>query len=144
MNTTHSVAKLISKALLLASMQSAWGSVEMSSKFSVLSFGKDQDTLQRAADALKSYILIGTIWAIGTMLTLYATYSWQGVIAGFIANALLMGWIIISYMQAFRQAATRYNLEIPTLYSDMIDIYSLIGVATVGILLFAYMYQASK
>ena len=44
--------KLIGKSILFASMQFAIGSVEMSSKFSVKNFSKDQDTLQNAADAL--------------------------------------------------------------------------------------------
>lgn len=44
---------MIGFAVMLASIQFSVGSVEMSSKFSVASFCKDQTTLQRAADALR-------------------------------------------------------------------------------------------
>ena len=41
-----SIAKIIGKAIMLSSIQVAFGSVEMSSRFSVLNFSKEQDTLQ--------------------------------------------------------------------------------------------------
>ena len=50
-NSTNLMPKLIGKSILFASMQFAIGSVEMSSKFSVKNFSKDQDTLQNAADS---------------------------------------------------------------------------------------------
>ena len=51
-NSKNNVFKLMGKAILLASIQASIGSVEMSSKFSVINFSKDQRTLQAAADAL--------------------------------------------------------------------------------------------
>jgi hypothetical protein len=48
----HEFFEMFGEAILLASMQFAIGSVEMSSKFSVKNFSKDQETLQNAADAL--------------------------------------------------------------------------------------------
>ena len=41
--------KTIGEAILFASIQFSIGSVEMSSKFSVMNFSKDQETLQNAA-----------------------------------------------------------------------------------------------
>ena len=90
----------------------------MSSKFSVMNFSKDQETLQRAADALKSYIIIAVVWTIGTILALYASYGWCGAWVGLAANAVMMGWIIISYVRAFAEAAKRYNLEVPVVFTS--------------------------
>ena len=56
----HELAKIVAKAVFYASIQASIGSVEMSSKFSVLNFSKDQEILQRAADALRGYAMVGT------------------------------------------------------------------------------------
>lgn len=112
------LAKTIAKAIFYASIQASLGSVEMSSKFSVMNFSKDQITLQRAADALRSYIIIGIIWTIGTVLALYSSNGMCGGFVGLCANAVMMGWIIISYLKAFKEAAQHYNLQEPTLFSS--------------------------
>ena len=114
-----SAAKIIGKGILLGSIQVAIGSVEMSSKFSVLSFAKDQDTLQRAADALTSYIIIGLFWAIGSSLVLYGSYGILGVVSGMVSNLLIMLWIIGSYLHAFKKAADRFNLEYPKMFASI-------------------------
>jgi len=139
METSRDLARIIAKAIFYASIQASLGSVEMSSKFSVINFSKDQETLQRAADALRSYVIIAVIWTIGTILTLYASYGWCGAWIGLAANAVMMGWIIISYIRAFAEAAKRYDLKEPKVFSDtdwiMITVGSLIlliGMAYLG------------
>lgn len=112
----RNLAKIIGKAFFYASIQASIGSVEMSSKFSVMNFAKDQATLQRAADALRGYIFIGTIWAIASMLVLYGSDGWLGAWIGLAANAILMGWIIITYINAFKSAAQTYNLQVPCVF----------------------------
>jgi hypothetical protein len=110
------VYKMIGKAVLLSSMQFSIGSVEMSSRFTVTSFAKDQDTLQRAADALKQYVTVGVMWAIGVGMMQYASYGGPGLVTAIIANAAIMFWIVSSYRRAFREAAARYNLQPPTMW----------------------------
>ena len=113
----RSLAKTVAKAIFYASIQASIGSVEMSSKFSVINFSKDQETLQRAADALKSYMIVGTIWTVGTMLALYASNGWCGATVGLAANLVMLSWILISYMKAFKEAAKRYNLQEPVIFT---------------------------
>ena len=110
--------KVIGKSILFASMQFAIGSVEMSSKFSVRNFAKDQLTLQNAADALTDYMIIGFVWTLGTCLILFANYGIKGLIANLICNVVIMGWIYISYVNAFRQSAELYNLEMPKMFTN--------------------------
>jgi small-conductance mechanosensitive channel len=123
----RTLAKIVAKAIFYASIQSSIGSVEMSSKFSVMNFSKDQETLQRACDALKSYIVIAIVWTIGTVLALYASDGWCGGFIGLCANAVMMGWIVISYIKAFKEAADRYGLKEPTLISKQNWMYITIG-----------------
>lgn len=111
-----STAKIIGKAILLASIQSALGSVEMSSKFSVLNFSKDAETLQNAANALSSYMLIGTIWAIGASISLYSSYGNEGLIWGIITNVVMLGWIYFSYTHSFSQASKKFNVPYPKMF----------------------------
>jgi hypothetical protein len=111
------LAKLVAKAIFYSSIQSSLGSVEMSSKFSVLNFSKDQITLQRAADALRSYMIVATIWTVGTMLALYASHGWCGLWIGLAANLVMMAWIYFSYIKAFKGAAEHYGLQEPTVFS---------------------------
>ncbi len=117
MEPHKSLARVIGKAIFYASIQASIGSVELSSKFSVINFSKDQETLQRAADALRSYVIVAVVWTIGTILSLYASYGWCGAWIGLAANMVMMGWIIISYIHAFAEAAKRYHLEIPSVFS---------------------------
>ena len=109
-------AEVLSKAIFLSSIQSSLGSVEMSSKFSVLNFASNQDTLQRAADALRSYMIIATVWTVGTILALYASHGWCGGWVGFAANIVMMSWIYFSYISAFKAAAKEHKLQEPTVF----------------------------
>ena len=113
---TDSWAKIIGESIFYSSIQAAIGSVEMSSKFSVMNFSKDDETLQNAADALRNYMYIGTMWAFATVLVMYAAYGTKGAIAGLLANTLLMAWIYISYIMAFKRAAEKYNIKVPTVF----------------------------
>lgn len=85
----------------------------MSSKYSVINFSKDQTTLQGAADALTGYLFIGTIWTIGSVFINYGQYGWSGLVASLAANFVIMGWIILSYIQAFKISVKRYGLKFP-------------------------------
>ncbi len=110
------LAKIIGEGLFYASLQAAIGSVEMSSRFSVMNFSKDQETLQRAADALMSYMIVAVVWTLATMLAMYASYGWCGASIGLACNSLMMGWIFGSYVQAFKQAANMNGLQFPNLW----------------------------
>lgn len=111
--TNENRLKMIGEAVLFSSMQFAIGSVEMSSKFSVKNFSKDQETLQNAADALADYIKIGFLWTIGTSLLLYANYNIEGVIASLVCNIAIIMWIYMSYLSAFKIAAQTNKLQMP-------------------------------
>ncbi len=117
MSIGHTFSKLIGEALFLASFQSSWGSVEMSSKYSVLNFSKDQETLQSAADALSTYIIIALVWTLATMFVLYSEYGCTGLVYGLIMNLIFTGWIIFSYIMVFRSATKRHNLQFPKLFN---------------------------
>lgn len=110
--------KVIGKAILFASMQFAIGSVEMSSKFSVKNFSKDQETLQCAADALTDYIIISMVWTIGTSLIFFASYGKMGLAANIVANMVIVAWIYISYLNAFEQASLKSGLQMPKMFTN--------------------------
>jgi hypothetical protein len=113
--------KLIGKSILFASMQFAIGSVEMSSKFSVKNFSKDQDTLQNAADALSDYLIIGLLWTLGTCLIFYANYKIHGVVINTIINFAIMYWIYWSYIKSFNSACIKYGLAPPIMFKPYIS-----------------------
>ena len=107
--------KMLGEAILHSSIQFAIGSVEMSSKFSVKNFSKDQETLQNVADALSDYMKIGIMWTIGVTMLLHCNYGVAGTITGILSNALIMIWIYVSYDRAFKAAAEKYKLTMPTI-----------------------------
>lgn len=110
------LAKIVGQSIFYSSIQAAIGSVEMSSKFSVMNFSKDQETLQNAADALRNYMYIGTLWALATVLVMYSSYGPIGGVVGLMSNILLMAWIYLSYVNAFRIAAEKYKLQPPKVF----------------------------
>lgn len=105
--------KMIGEAILLASIQFSIGSVEMSSKFSVKNFSKDQETLQNAADALSDYLKIALFWTVGVTILLQSNYGAAGAISALIANAVIIIWVYVSYIQSFKIASQKYNLVMP-------------------------------
>ena len=113
-----SIVTIMGKAILFASMQFAIGSVEMSSKFSVKNFSKDQITLQHAADALSDYIFIGVVWTLGTGMMFWGSYGMRGAIVNFIANFIIMAWIIQSYKASFQYACSSGGLVMPTMFRN--------------------------
>lgn len=108
--------KILGQAIFYSSIQAAIGSVEMSSRFSVMNFSKDQETLQNAADALRSYLYVALMWTVATVLVLYSQYGIAGAIVGVIANIAYVGWIYFSYKGAFKKAATKYKLKEPSVF----------------------------
>lgn len=109
-------AKMIGESILYASIQFAIGSVEMSSKFSVKNFSKDDETLQNAADALVEYLKIGIMWTIGVTLLVYSNHGFRGLIASLLMNLLIIVWIYCSYLQAFNAASKKYGLKFPKIF----------------------------
>lgn len=105
--------KIIGKTILLSSIGFSVASVEMSSKFSVRNFSKDQETLQRAADALDAYNLVGGLWALGVCLLMYGQYGMKGLISSIISNFAVLLWINLSYIHAFKLAANAEKLKFP-------------------------------
>lgn len=106
--------KALGNAILYSSISFAIASVEMSSKFSVKNFAKDQETLQNAADALSDYLKIGAFWALGTTLVLGSSYGKQGAFWSLLMNGIILFWVYWSYKKAFKMAADKYHLKIPT------------------------------
>jgi len=115
-NDAKNWAKMVGQATFLGSIQSSIGSVEMSSKFSVKNFAKDQTTLDNAAEALRSYLYVAFAWTIATMLVMYGQYDMPGAVYGFICNAVYIAWIYFSYKKAFKDASQKYNLEDPKVF----------------------------
>jgi len=113
--------KMLGSSILLASIQASIASVEMSSKYSVINFSKDQTTLQAAANALTGYMIISFIWLTGSAMISYGQYSYMGLITSVVANLVLVGWIYFSYIYAFQVAARRYNLKMPKLFVIRFD-----------------------
>jgi beta-lactamase regulating signal transducer with metallopeptidase domain len=93
--------KMVGSSLLLASIQASISSNEMSSRFSVINFAKDQATLNNAANSLTGYLLIAMIWTAGACMISYGQYGKQGLISCFIANMLMIGWVFGTYCYAF-------------------------------------------
>jgi len=110
------VFKAIGEAILFSSIQFSIGSVEMSSKFSVMNFSKDQETLQNAAYALTDYLKIALLWTIGTSLIMYSNFSGLGLITNIVINAIIVGWIVYSYHICFLRAAEKHNLKYPVFF----------------------------
>ncbi len=111
-----SLMLIIGKSLLFAGIQFSLGSVEMSSKFSVKNFSKDQATLNAAVDALRDYIIIAIIWTLGNCFVFYSNYGWKGLVSSLVANVVFILWIYISYYFAFRTAARANGLKVPGLF----------------------------
>ena len=108
--------KMIGEAIILASIQFSIGSVEMSSKFSVKNFAKDQETLQSAAVALGEYMKIAMIWTIGIAILLYLNFGIHGAIYALVSNFIVVYWIYSSYVNSFNHAIKKYNLKKPKIF----------------------------
>lgn len=109
--------KIISKSLFYSAIIFSLGSVEMSSKFSVINFAKDQKTLDRARDALESFIYVSAVWIMATVLSLYASHGFCGAAFALLFGVLITGSIIWSYFKSFEQAANEYKLQYPETFT---------------------------
>lgn len=101
------IYKAISEAILFYSVLSSFsiGFVEISSKFSVMIFSKDQETLQNTAYALADYIKIALLWTIGTCLIGYSNFGKLGLYTSLFVNMMIVGWIGYSYHICFQKAS---------------------------------------
>jgi hypothetical protein len=115
----NGLVAIIGTAILFASLQFSVASVEMSSKYSVKNFSKDQTTLQHAADALTDYIYIGTLWTVGTSMMAWGSHGAVGCLITLSANVVIMGWIILSYLKTFKYACTTHSLCMPNMFATV-------------------------
>lgn len=111
------LVNIISSSLFYSAIIFSLGSVEMSSKFSVINFAKDQATLDRARDALESFIYVSAVWIIATVLSLYASHGYCGAAFALLFGCLITASIIWSYFKSFEQAANEYKLKYPETFS---------------------------
>lgn len=88
-------------------------SVEMSSKYSVCNFSKNQKIMQAASTALDTYNFVGLLWAVGVTLMLWGSYGRPGLAWGVITNLAVLVWINASYIQAFKRAAKQNGVKVP-------------------------------
>ena len=107
---------MFGESIFYSSIQFAVGSVEMSSKFSVVNFCKDQEILDNAVEALRNYMYIAAGWTCASMMVLYSKYGWRGILSGLVFNAGIVAWIYYSYINAFNRAAEKYNLVVPSVF----------------------------
>ena len=111
------ILEMLGEAILFSSIQFSIGSVEMSSKFSVKNFSKDQHTLDNAANSLSDYLKIAILWSIGVIILLASKYKLIGCIVGIISNLIVTLWIYLSYMSAFREVVRKNpGLTMPKIY----------------------------
>ena len=110
---SQKISKALGLAVILASQCFALGSVSMSSTYSVLNFSNTQTILNRAADALRSYLVIAAVWAFATCLILFSVAGWLGVAFAFAANILINLWVYLSYRHAFKEAVKQHALKMP-------------------------------
>ncbi len=108
--------KMLAQAIFLSSIQASIGSVEMSSRFSVMNFSKEQEILDNASSALKSYLFIAGMWTLATVLVMWSQYGLIGAITGFLSNLGYILWIYFSYQNAFKYAADKYGLQMPRVF----------------------------
>jgi hypothetical protein len=120
-NQKQSIVAIVGKSIVFATMQFAILSVEVSSKFSIKNFTKDQHTLQHAADALSEYIFMGLVWTLGTSLIFFANYGMKGILINLITNFLIILWIMSGYKRAFNYACDQSQLEFPVLFRNFIN-----------------------
>lgn len=120
MTQGQKIAKIIGKSILLAGFLVALASVEMSSRFSVLNFAKNDQVLQNAANALSSFLFIGLVWAVGSTAVLYSSYGISGLCAGLVSNGIILAWIYGSYMSAFMRAAKDNGLTPPKMFQALV------------------------
>jgi hypothetical protein len=114
MGTSINWPKMLGQSIFYSSIQAAIGSVEMSSKFSIINFCKDQETLQNAADSLKNYMFVAVAWTVATMLVMYSQYT-LGLIVGLILVCCILDGYF-SYIYSFKVAAKKYGLEPPKVF----------------------------
>ncbi len=112
-----SLTLIAGEALLFSAMQFSLGSVELSSKFSVRNFTKDQETMNNAVRALKDYNVVALVWTIGVALMFGGIHGWTGLIASVVFNFAFVLWINLTYFAAFHEAAQKFNLTVPSMFS---------------------------
>lgn len=101
--------------MLFASVQVAFASIELDSKFSISEI-KTQKRLDAAASHLKSYIFIAIFWTVASVLTQYSVYGVEAGFYTFIANIIVLLWIISSYKQMFEKIVEENNLKYPNIF----------------------------
>jgi hypothetical protein len=109
-------ASMIGEALFFSGLQFAIASTEMSSRFSVENFAKDQATLDNAMKALSTYTIIAMIWTLATCLLLYGDYGPLGIFWGMLTNGLFVAWILLSYYWTFVTVSKKNNLQVPSFF----------------------------
>ena len=86
---------MIGAVLVLSLVQFSLAGFELGSKshVSVLSC--------HLSDCLRSYLIVGFLWALGVTFLAYANYHWIGAFTAIIINLILIAWIYYSFKNSF-------------------------------------------
>lgn len=106
---------IIGKSMLFASVQVAFASIELDSKFAIREI-KTQERLDDAITALKSYLVISIFWTISNICILYSLYGVKGAFYSFISNMTIIIWIMITYKKLFKHLSEKYELYCSNLF----------------------------
>jgi hypothetical protein len=118
MANSKNISKIFAEAIFLSAAGSlSLCGTEMSSKFSVKNFSKDQATLTNAGDSLRGYMIIATLWTLGTVIVMYGAHGLIGAVLGLLANLAIIIWVYFSYIDAFKHAAENHKLQMPVVFN---------------------------
>lgn len=108
---------IIGKATVYATIQIAFANFIMGSVASIKTRLHTTESISIYRDYLKRYLIVALIYSLGTSVMLYETYHWKGAIIGFIANAIMVIWILYFYHDSIAHASKNIS-TVPNNGSD--------------------------
>ena len=108
--------ELLSKVLVVAAVQATLGNLELNTRLFLNKFAVTQDDVDAFIDSIHGYMLIGSVWGVGTSMIMYQMHEIRGAIINAIVQLAAMLWIIIRRYNVVKDNARKYNLHIPSIF----------------------------
>jgi hypothetical protein len=110
------IADILSRTIVFSSVHFIVASMELPPKINVSTYQITQQRIDATAKSLGTYMMFSLIWVSIVCFIMYISYKRHGIIVSLIVNAIIIYWIVSSYMRIIKKNVENNGLIYPTYF----------------------------
>jgi hypothetical protein len=102
---------LFGKVLISMTIQASIGNLELPNRFMIRNFATSQEAIDAIYGEIRTYIVIGLLYAVGSSLLIYLAHQHLGAALNMIANLIVIIYVIWRRRSVIEENVRKYGLQ---------------------------------